>query len=472
MRANRRVGVYGRQSRGKTKSVDEQIRECSADVAREGDHVVGVYTDLVSASRYSGKQRGDYTRLLADVAGGALDVVATWSPDRADRTLTTWSAFLDACREHKVLIRVTDHERTYDMSNPRDWRQLAEDGIDAAYFSEKLSRSVLRGVAGAARSGRPPMGPCPFGYRRVYDPSTGDLVGQELDPEKAPVVERIFDELSRGVPLVRIAAGLDADGVPPPGARSRKWYRMRIREIALNPVYIGKRRHRATGRNATTNPEVYEAAWPALVDEATYWLTHRLLNQPGRLAKARPGRQKHLLTYLATCYRGHPVRAQAAAYTCGLGCVWIKREPVDRFVREAMIRYLSRDAIYQQLRQVGDDADKQAVAAEAEVARLTGELHEWRLSAARGTTTRETMAVVEEELTQRIRQAEQRARNVCVAPGLWALLEPGGDLAGRWDVAELAARRGLIRSLMVVELHPAGRDATVPVHERVRLTPR
>lgn len=474
---SQRVGIYGRQSRGKTKSIDEQIAECTADVERDGHQVVATYTDLVSASRYGSRQRGDHAKLLADVAAGNLDMVATWSPDRADRNLTTWSGFLDSCREHRVLIRVTDHDHTYDMAKARDWRQLAEDGIDAAYFSEKLSSAVTRGVGGAARSGRPPMGPCPFGYRRLYDSSTGELIRQEPDPQTAPVVRGIFDEVARSVPLVKVVARLNAEGIPPPGTAShrtgsKRWYRMRVREMVLNPAYIGKRRHRNRGRNATGRPELYDATWEPLISEETFWAASHVLTQPGRLAMARPGRQKHLLSYLAVCHRDHPIRGQVQAYCCQSGCVWVPRGPADRLVRGAMIAFLSRDDVYALLRQAGEDADREVLAARDEVARLRADLDRWRLSAARGPTTPETMAVVEAELTRQIREADRRAERAAIPPALRQVLEPGRDVAQRWDDAPIAARRDLIRALVVVQLHPAGRDHTVSIADRVRITPR
>lgn len=493
----RPAGVYGRQSRGKTKSVDEQVAECVADVEHQCKEfrIVATYTDLVSASRYGTKRRGDHVKLLADITSGRLKLIATWSPDRADRTLTTWSQFLDACRDHKVLIRITDHERTYDVTNPRDWRQLAEDGIDAAYFSEKLSRVILRGVGGAAKSGRPPMGPCPYGYRRLYDPTTGKLQGeyvddedgskrwvggQEIDPDTAPIVREIFARVARGEPTDRIIKDLDRRRVPPPGTRSHKktgskqWYPQRIRDIVLSPTYLGRRRHRATGRNATDAPQIFIASWPALVDESVWYAANRVMNAPSRFFNGRrPGRQTHLLTYLAVCHRGHPIRARSDVYTCTPhGCVHLKREPVDRLVRAEIIKYLSRDDVYANLRRAGDDAGREAVAAEDEAARLQGELDDWRRSATDGRgTTPETLAVVEADLRKKIQAAQDRAKMADLPPALRQMLAAGGTVAERWDNAELAARRDLIRAFLVVTLYPSGRNHTIPIKDRVKITP-
>lgn len=484
------AGVYARQSRGRTKSVDEQIEACTADVARacEGFAVGGIYTDLVSASRYGAKARHDYGKLLADIGAGKLRMIATWSPDRADRTLTTWSGFLDACRDHKVLIRVTDHERTYDVTNPRDWRSLAEDGIDAAYFSEKLSRAIIRGVGGAAKQGKPPMGPVPYGYRRTYDVATGKLQGQEPDPDTAPIVKEIFGRVVKGEAISRIIADLDGRGVEPPGRRSfktgsQRWYPMRVRSIVLNPVYIGQRRHRATGQNASVRPEVFDASWPALVGETEFYAAGNVVNDPSRLINRRPGRQTHLLSYLATCFRGHPLvgrshtsshgrRVRTYAYSCLRGCAWVNRALLDELVEERVLTYLSRDDVYGRLRQLGEVNDKEVHDAYAEVARLRNDLDDWRLSAARGKTTPESLAVIEADLTRQIKDADRRAKQAGVPPALRALLTAEDDVAARWEQATLAAKRDVIRALLTVELHPAKKSSSVVLEDRVTITPK
>jgi DNA invertase Pin-like site-specific DNA recombinase len=454
-----RGAIYARQSRGKTKSVNEQVTACTADVVAQGYEVVGVFTDLVSASRYGVRQRGDHGRLLAEIAGGALGLVATWSPDRADRTLTTWSAFLDACRARGVLIRITDHERTYDMGNPRDWRQLAEDGIDAAYFSEKLSRAVTRGVRGAAESGRPPMGPCPYGYRRVYAPETGRLTGQEPDPTTAPTVRRIFEDVTRGVPLSSITEDLNTSGVAPPGT-GKRWYRQRVRLVALNPSYAGLRRH-----NGTT----HEASWEPLVSAETFYSAVRILSESGRFRTARPGRQVHLLTYLGTCFRGHPLTARGAVYVCTKGCVHVARAPLDELVEAVTVEALADPRVYRHLRQASDSTDREVLAARDEVARLNARLREWRVSAARGKTTPASLAVVEAELAGQITAATKVAATAGVPAGMRELLEPSADVEARWEAATLGARRDLIRSLMTVTVHGVGQRSGVPVAERVSL---
>ncbi len=480
-----RAGVLARQSRAKVKSIEDQLDECVEDARTISAVVVGTYTDGVSASRYGRQVRQGYQRLVSDIEAGNLDMVVCWAPDRAGRELEEWAHFLNICRRRRVLIRVTDHGRTYDVTNRRDWKTLAEEGIDAADFSEKLSHAVCRGVRGSAKAGRPAMGPAPYGYRRTYDPDTGELTGQVPDPETAPIVQEIIRQVGKGVAMSAIVRSLQERGITPPGVHShrtgsRSWYHERVRQIALNPVYAGQRRHRATGRYAGAPAETYAGAWPALVTAAEHLAAQLVLADNARIAhgrtSARPGKQVYLLTYLATCHNGHPlvVHARGTAYTCvPHGCVHISRVEVDALVEAAVMEALADPEVYGRLRQAGESSGADVEAAEAELARLTASLEDWRKSAwdGRGTTPA-TLASVEAGLAPQIEAARRRARVVGIPPALRPFLEPDADIAARWREATLQARRTVIRALCTVTVHPCpGRNPHTPIDERVKVVP-
>lgn len=440
-----RAGIYSRQSRDSTKSIDDQARENRAAVDEQGWQVAVEYSDGSSASRFARKARDEWQRVLADVAARAFDVLVLWESSRGDRTPETWLALLTTCRKRGVLIHVVTHHRTYDMRNPRDWRTLAEDGIDNAYESEKISLRVRRGLASAASAGRPTHGRCPDGYRRVYDERTGALIGQEIDPERAPIVRDIITRAAKGEPISTIVASLNARGVPTIGAE--RWYRVRVRDIAINPAYRAARMH---------NGEEHPAGWPALVDDATWYAAYRVLTDPRRVT-TRPGRQVHLLTYLGTCEPcGAPLTAVRGRYRCwDNGCVTIVEAPTDRLVEDHILGRLSRPDVYESLRRAGADTDQQLVEARAEAARLRGQLAAWRLSAAKGKTSPESLAVIEADLTTQIRAADRHADRTSIPPALRQILKPGADVRTRWAGMPLPARRDVIRTLAVITVRPA-----------------
>lgn len=450
--------MYGRQSAAKRKSINEQLAAGTAAVEDEGWELAGTYQDGTSASRYARRARGGWARVLEDIEAGRLDVLILWESSRGDRTPETWFAFLSLCRGKGVRIHVITHERTYNLSNARDWKALADDGVSNAYESELLSVRTRRGVAASARAGRPAMGRAVYGYRRSYDPRTGQLVGQEPDPETAPVARSIIEQVARAVPISQIVKDLNERGVPAP--YGVKWYRQRVRDMASNPAYIGLRKH---------NGSTYPAEWEALVSEEVFYAAQRVLNEPTRLSQARPGRQKHLLTYLATCPEGDPIRARAHFYKCHAGHVSIRRDPVDALIVDLVVARLSQPDLFTQLRQAGESADWEAEEARNRAAELRARLDEFRRSAIRGETSPATLAMAEAELTREIEGQERRVAQAALPPVLREFVGPGADVRARWEAAPLAARRTVIRTLMTIEIIPT-RNAYVPVHQRVKVT--
>lgn len=457
-----RAAVYGRQSRGKEKSIDEQVALCTADAEAQGWAITATYRDRTSASRYRRREREEWARVVAAVAAAEFDILVLWVSSRGDRDLTSWSGLLDTCRASGVLIRITDDERTYDVRRNGDWEALAQQGVGNAAASDKISTAVRRGQAGAASAGRPSQGRCPYGFRRVFDPTTGKLTGQEADPETAPVVREIIERVSKNVPISVIVADLNARGVPTPGAR--RWYRQRVRDIASNVAYVGLRAYNGqtyTGKWAPGSPD----SFAGIVDEAKFYAAQRVLTEPSRVT-TRPGRVRHLLSYLGVAPCGAGLTAVRGKYRCSEdGCVTIAQGETDAFVRDFIVLRLSQPDAYASLRQAGETADAEVVKAQGEADELRAQLDRWRRSAGAGTTTPESLAVIEADLTARIRAAERRRDRASLPPALRQVLEPGADVAARWDGATVAARREIIRHLYVVTIGPAemtGRRAFDP----------
>ncbi len=450
-----RAWVYGRQSRNKAKSIDEQIDECTADAQAHGVLVAEIYQDGTSASRFRRKNRENWERVLSAVDSGQLDMLVLWASDRGDRDAETWLGLLRRCRDRGVLIRITSHDQTYDMRNARHWETLAQDGIGSAVESEKLSGRVKRGQAGAARNGRPSQGRCPYGYARereyVVDPEDGKLklkITQVVDPTTAPVAREIIERVAKSVPISVITTDLNARNVPTIGGAQR-WYRQRVRDIATNPVYIGKRVYTPKNGQRIEN----DGQWPPIVDRDKFDTAQRLL---GARVTTRPGAVRHLLSYLATTPCGGEVCAVRGRYKCiEDGCVTIVQDDTDRRVTEVILRRVAMPDIYSALRQAGDNADREVMAARAEAAKLRGDLDGWRRSAARGQTSPESLAVIEADLTADIRKAEQRERRAGIPPALRQLLEPGADVRARWKAMTMSARRDVIRDLATVKILPA-----------------
>src|SRR5436309_1291821 len=94
--------------------------------------------------------------------------------------------------------------------------------------------------------------PCAAIYCRVSSPKQEDgyslddqrwrdasKSAYDIDPEAAPVVQRIFRALASGRSFRGIAVDLMRDGIPAP-AGGRAWNDTTIRNIARHPGYTGR----------------------------------------------------------------------------------------------------------------------------------------------------------------------------------------------------------------------------------------
>lgn len=477
-----KAGILGRVSRDKSREARSVVQQQDDNRKACAEHgwVIppgGEYQDIGSASRFATKAREDWSRLLADLEAGHLNVVVMWEPSRGSRRLSEWALFLDTCRDHHVLVHVTDHSRTYDLDNPRDWRSLAEDGVDSAYESEKTQRRIKRDMKAAGGAGRP-HGRVQYGYERIYNEKTRRLIEQRAVQPQAGIVAEIIRRIASREPLSAIRNDLNTRGVKSPAGG--QWTAASMRRITRCPVYIGKRPsggvRQANGRYVGTQLELVPAIWPAIVTEDVWLEAQEVLNDPAR-STTRPGRYKWLLSRIATCepcgapltvhYAPRKTTAPVPLYECSgpHHCLGIVAEVVDRHVSERIIAYLSRPDVYPALNR---DESVEAGRARAEVAKLRAELDEW----AAADITARAYKIREAKQLPKIEAAERRVRALTVPLPLRDLASPEGDVRARWEAMPVAVRREVVKALnLSVEVVKAGRadGSWLPGESRVKV---
>jgi DNA invertase Pin-like site-specific DNA recombinase len=237
-----KAAIIARASRDKdkwAKSVGEQLTECREDCGRNDLYVPkgAEYIDNdYSASRFRKLDRPEWDRFLADFGRSGYDVIVFWDTSRGSRELGRWSDFLDLCRERGTLIHVVTHRHTYDMRVRRDWKALAEDGLDNADESEKISERVRRGWNGSAQMGRP-HGIAPCGYEVRYDPRDPRIRSWIIAEPAATIVREIVSRVADGDTIGGIATDLNRRRVPPP---TGGWSAAAVRAVGTNPAFAGK----------------------------------------------------------------------------------------------------------------------------------------------------------------------------------------------------------------------------------------
>jgi DNA invertase Pin-like site-specific DNA recombinase len=475
--------LYGRQSQDKDRSIAEQLDIGRDRADAEGWQVTGTYQDGVSASRHAAKKRDDWPKVLARIDAGhdRRRVLWLWESSRGDRKLSAWAAMLESCRDRDVLIYVETHRRLYDMAVAREWKVLADDGVDSEDETNKTSERVLRAMTANATAGQV-HGRVPYGYRREYvidRRGQRKLTGQVPDEADARVVRAIFRWIEAREPLLAITRRLNERGV-----RTRSgaaWSMQQVRGIALNRAYIGQRVHDPEGRHAGLrrpgpSAAYYPAAWPPLVDAELFWTVQRILTDPKRVT-TRPGKAKHLLSMIARCDEcGEPLsvtyrRRGGPHYICRRSCVLIGQAGLDAHVTADVLAYLSRPRVWTRLVAAGPTGNAELAEARAELAAIDADYRETKALFRARRISPAAFAEVEPGKLADLEAARTRVRGLETPPPLRFLLNGQGDLKTRWEAAPVAARRDVIRQLATVTVRrsPQRGPVRVPAAQRTRI---
>ena len=348
------------------------------------------------------------------------------------------------------------HDRLYDMAAPRDWKVLAEDGIDSAYESDKISLRVTRAMVDNAKNGKP-HGRVPYGYERQYtldDKGKRKLVGQVPKPDEAKVVRGIFRDIERGVSLRAITKDLNDRGVP--SVTGAAWSPQRVRDIALTISYAGKRSHNPGARTGHTRRHtlgaVTKGVWPELVSVEQYNRVRKLLLDPKRKT-SRPGRARHLLSMIAVCaVCDGPLsvrfpRRQGPEYTCrDSGHVRVRQDDLDDYVLDLIAARLADPDEYQRL--VSQTDDQRLQLARNQVAEIRAHHEAMIEQLGKRTMSAQAFVAAEPAVLADLKRAEAALTGLESPDSLRVLLgDPDLDFRERWLGFTPVTRRQTVRHL-------------------------
>lgn len=471
-----------RDKSGRVRSNDEQAEDNRRvwQGWEWGEH----YSDATSASRYGTKPRDDWGDLLADLESGefAADVLVVWLNDRGSRQVGEWVTLLDLCEKRGVRIAVTEHERVYDPTIPRDRKSLIDDANDAEYMVAKQSGALKRAFRANAAAGRP-HGRVPFGYRRVYDERTGQLVGQEPHPDEAPIVAELFDRIVKGHSLRSITRDFEQRGIVAKTGLPFSHYHLRT--TLQRPLYVGKRVHaphldqglRSAADLHDEKVTVTDAEWDAIVDESVFWQVQEILADPKRKT-SRPGAARHLLSHIVPCHvcdgplsMLHPEGERW--YRCTNGHLRVSADALDAYATEKVLAFLARPDAYELLSDGSDDAELEEV--RAAIAKVRHALAELETTLNRREISPKLAGAAEARYEADLERLERRERELTTPSQLVGIIEPGEDVAHRWKDLPMPAKRTVMKLLLSRELlgelrvtrAPRRVGKWVPVAERV-----
>jgi site-specific DNA recombinase len=456
-----RALIYTRVSHDPRKtyrSVIEQERECRANCRRRGWSVVDVLCDNdSSASRYAKRARPAWAEVKRRLAGGDADVLVVWEDSRATRDLAEYANMQELCTSAGVLFAAGS--TVVDFTNPGDALTADVKAVVAKHEAAQTRARVQRAVAANAVAGRP-HGRRLFGYRRVYDPHTAVLVGQEPDPDESAVVVEAVRRVLAGESLRTITHDLNRRSIPT--GTGGPWSTRSVKRMVVNPAYAGRRVHQ--GR------VIGDAAWPAIIDPADHARATGILNDPKRQTTRRRERV-HLLTGAITCSRcGGPMtvgRNRAdLVYKCReFQHLTISKDGTERLVVAAILARLEQpDAAA-----AFDDAAPETIAdITGQVAELERRLEAAVEQYAAGELSATMLAKLEQRITGELDDLRRSLAPVAVPTTVDAMIDRADGVAAAWDALTVEQQFEVVASLCTVTVLP-GRKAKHLDPARVRI---
>lgn len=468
--------LYGRNSRDpkkKGRSVGDQLHEGGGLAERFGWPVEGIFRDTgISATRHAKKRRDDFEEMLEGIRARKVRLVVAYEASRYYRDLEAYVRLRNACADAGVLLCYNG--TIYDLTTSADRKTTAQDALQAESEGDAIRDRNLRTARLNAERGRP-HGRVLDGYKRRYDPDTGELIDQIEDPERGFLITRVFKEYAAGIGKSGVKKRLNRDGFL--AANGRPWERHHVDKILNTPSYLGRR--------FLNGVEMGDAIWPALTDEATYQLCQDIQATKERCAPASGETVQHLLSGTVALCGLHPelearnmepgLESFNNRGTMSMRCqqngphVVIAEANLIAFVEQAVTSYLSSPEAVEVFRPAETGAEQEA---EARLERLTAQLKEARVAAATfkpdGTPVLSiaSLAAMEEQLGPMIEEAKEKATPAAAVPKVLRDLlgRPIGDVEAGWEALTISQRRLVLRKVVTIRLFKASGPGVRRIH--------
>jgi len=203
-------------------------------------------------------------------------------------------------KKYGVKVLSTSERLDLDTSDPDVFMKRALDYLMANKELFNIRQRTKQGVRNAKENGRY-LGRAPFGYTNIIDGTKRNLI--KINPEQAPIVEKIFTDYLSGIPPYIIYKNAKAIGFKYTGKTA-------IQDILNNCVYAGLIKVPALKEL----PEKYvKAIHDPIISEITYWHVQKMLNTGKRRTRIQPA-EDFPLRGILNCWCG---KGMTAGWTKG-----------------------------------------------------------------------------------------------------------------------------------------------------------
>lgn len=366
--------IYARYSshNQREESIDAQVRACEEYAAKHGLQVVQVYQD--SAKSGTNADREQFQRMIEDSGKGLFRVLLIHKLDRFSRDKYDAVTYKRKLAFNRVsLISVSEN---LDGSPESKILESLLEGM-AQYYSENLSREVMKGMKESAYKGTHLGGTPPLGYG--VDPDTRRYVVNEAE---AAIVHKIFEMYADGAGYKQILSSLNGMGYQTKQGRpfgSNSLYSILRNEKYTGRFIFNKRREKDVSgrRNPCMNPEsewiVLEGGIPAIIDQELFDKVQLKLERNAGTGGRFKAKEYYLLSGLVFCGEcgasmfgnTRPCgrkKTRYSSYRCSnrrehRGCdnKELRREYLENYVLDALYKALFSEASIKQLARMLSD---------------------------------------------------------------------------------------------------------------------
>jgi site-specific DNA recombinase len=390
------------------------------------------------------------SRLLDDLAAGVANAVIVWDLDRLHRRPKELEEFLELADQHHIALASVGGD--VDLASPQGRLVARIKGAVARQEADQISRRVRRKFDQLAASGQVTNGgKRPYGYNR--DRMT-------IVPQEATIVQEAAARVLAGESLHEIVRDLNSRAVPT--VTGAAWSRVSVRTLLCSPRLAGLRQHRGV--------IVGPAAWPAILDRATWETVRARLTDPSRRPPGQANARKYLLSGILRCavcegplHIHHPGHG-GPGYACrrrGCGKVRVNIAALDEFVTKLTLARLAKEGVRPVADQRDQDLDNQIAATEARLRQVAVEF------ADDPDVTPEQVREMTRRLRARLDDLRSRQADRLESDVLNGL--DGPDLSELGPRLPLSRRRAIIGvAIGTVTIAPASRPGS-PIFEPERI---
>ncbi|GLW63528.1 site-specific recombinase [Actinomadura rubrobrunea] len=295
-------------------SIADQLRELRDEAEAYGVEIAAEFTDNASAWTPTTREGWDAALAALD-APDAPRVLYLHAIDRMSRQ-GGYTPFAEELKRRiaRGQLRVIGLLDDYDSARYRDPETAANELdkllIEARRYSDKLAKRI-RAAKTRTRLAGGFVGKAPYGMK-LDDTETRRLMrGDNWD-----VVERVFTATVEGLGARRVAAALNAEGIPAP--RGGQWTSRTIATIINNPAYMGHQTRREGPRTVSV---LDDAGSPVLcVAPGEQLIPAELWHAANRAARSRAfistGKAALLTGRLVCDGCGGPMSSGGTGYRC------------------------------------------------------------------------------------------------------------------------------------------------------------